>query len=139
MNAAQDTSWHQDFTYFGRNCYAYVFSKYGLTPLEDESEQSDAAKTSENDQEIQAVVTSTGEQQTKKSSWKFPKATPTFDLVAIQLYESWSRLNDWTANGGDAKVWLNKWLDKYANATDGSNAWNVDFSSDPSLSYKSHP
>lgn len=63
--------WNQNFTYVGLNSYMYVFAKYGKTEIST-GKVSSAAK----------------ESSTKK--YHTNQSINTFDIVQVQLYESWS-------------------------------------------------
>lgn len=88
--------WSPDFTYHGRNVYAYWLSKYG---------------------------------QAKLPSGDI---VPTFDWIALQLYEGWSHANfRIVMEGLSVKDYMRNLVKKM------KIGWTVDFASEPDLNYPS--
>ena len=89
------------FTYHGKNAYAYIVSRYGFTKIEDQG-----------------------------SEGVHVHYVHTFDMIMIQLYESYSHANfELTLNDKHPVQWLTEVIQRV------SDGWLVQFSSDESVGY----
>jgi len=115
--------WHQDFHYTGRNVYAYVLAAYGKTSL--------------------PVAVPPGAVVDKMAEpMSLTVDVDTFDLISIQLYESWSDAAYFTeAKGMNASEYLASWIARFLKGVSTKapkhqqlqDGWFVNFTADPTL------
>lgn len=107
--------WREDFTYHGRNTYAYILAKYGVqvTPFSLPYRR--------------CPVDLAGQRTHLPRSYSCHQ---TFDFISIQLYEGWSGAN-YAVTEGDFKGRPAEYLQAVVRAAVAG--WAVHFESDPSV------
>ena len=107
-----------NFSYHGRNTYAYILAKYNETCIE-------RARTIEKDGEIDENFDQEGECRGEEA---LISRIPTFDFVTIQLYEGYSHaMYKLGIMGVHPSDYLNDLVEKF------ENGWMVNFSSQPEV------